>query len=85
MKATIALAAALLSLAPVAFASSSNIDNIKPVEYEYGTKLDVAKVISLTDVSEERGVVPVVMVYQDSQGAVHKLQFLQLGGADSSG
>ncbi|WP_417663020.1 DUF2790 domain-containing protein [Pseudomonas sp.] len=85
MKATTALAAILLSLAPVAFANANNIDDINPVQYEYGNKLDVAKVISLTDVSELRGVVPVIMVYQDSQGKVHKLQFLQLGGADSSG
>ncbi|WP_339514282.1 DUF2790 domain-containing protein [Pseudomonas sp. RL_15y_Pfl2_60] len=84
MKATTALAAILFSLAPAAFANQ-NHEDIQPVQYEYGNKLDVAKVISLTDVSELRGVVPVIMVYQDSQGKVHKLQFLQLGGADSSG
>ncbi|ARU87840.1 DUF2790 domain-containing protein [Pseudomonas sp. M30-35] len=85
MKATIALAAALLSLAPAAFASTSNFANIDPVQYQYGDELDVAKVISLTDVSQQRGVVPVTMVYQDSKGQVHELKFLQLGGANSSG
>ncbi|MGX5218672.1 MULTISPECIES: DUF2790 domain-containing protein [Pseudomonas] len=85
MKASIALAAALLSLAPAAFASTSNAAKVDPVQYQYGTELDVAKVISLTDVSQQRGVVPVTMVYKDSEGNVHKLQFLQLGGANSSG
>ncbi|MFI8481430.1 DUF2790 domain-containing protein [Pseudomonas sp. NPDC078700] len=83
MKATIALAVAVLSLAPSAFAS--NYDHLELVQYSYDTKLDVAKVISLTDVSQERGVVPVIMIYKDSQGDVHKVQFLQLGGQDSSG
>lgn len=85
MKATIALAVAVLSLAPSAFASTSNYAHLEPVQYSYDTKLDVAKVISLTDVSHERGVVPVTMVYKDSQGDVHKVQFLQLGGQNSSG
>lgn len=86
MKATIALAAALFSLAPVAFASSaSSTVETAPIQYEYGTKLDVKKVISLTDVSQKEGVVPVTMVYQDSQGDVHKVQFLQLGGQNTSG
>ena len=62
MKATTALAAILLSLAPVAFANASSIDDLMPVQYEYGNELDVAKFISLTDVSEIRGVAPVVMV-----------------------
>lgn len=84
MKATIALAAALFTLAPAAFAASA--DNAAQTEkYEYGMKLDVKKVISLTDVSQEVGVVPVTMVYQDSQGAVQTVQFLQLGGQNTSG
>ncbi|WP_339487255.1 DUF2790 domain-containing protein [Pseudomonas sp. EL_65y_Pfl2_R95] len=85
MKASIALAVALLSLTPVAFASTTSVAKVDPVQYQYGNELDVAKVISLTDVSQERGVVPVTMVYQDSEGDVHKVKFLQLGGQNSSG
>ena len=55
-----------------------------PVEhYHYGMQLDVKKVISKTDVSQESGVVPVTMVYEDSKGQVHKLEYLQLGGYDN--
>ncbi|MGE8498060.1 MAG: DUF2790 domain-containing protein [Pseudomonas sp.] len=86
MKATIALAAALFTLAPAAFAASAdNATDAQSAKYEYGMKLDVQKVISLTDVSQEVGVVPVTMVYQDSQGAVQTVQFLQLGGQNTSG
>ncbi|WP_417663566.1 DUF2790 domain-containing protein [Pseudomonas sp.] len=84
MKATIALAVTVLSLAPAAFAGTSNYAHIEPDQYSYDTNLDVAKVISLTDVINELGVAPVTMVYKDSKGDVHKVQFLQLGGQNSS-
>ena len=85
MKATIALAAALFTLAPAAFAASADNADTQAPSYEYGMNLDVKKVISLTDVSQEVGVVPVTMVYQDSNGYVQSVQFLQLGGQNTSG
>ncbi|MBD1554861.1 DUF2790 domain-containing protein [Pseudomonas typographi] len=54
-----------------------------PVEqYHYGMNLDVQRIISKTDISDKTGVVPVTMVYQDSHGQVHKLQYLENGGFD---
>ncbi|MEN0107404.1 MAG: DUF2790 domain-containing protein [Pseudomonas sp.] len=79
---------ALIAVAPLVFAQSAKTSNaqigadIPAVEYQYGMQLDVKKVLSLTDVSNLAGVVPVTMVYEDSHGQVHKVQYQELGGAD---
>lgn len=52
--------------------------------YVYGTRLDVAKVISITDVSRERGVVPVTIKYEDSHGEVHEVQYMVEGGSEQT-
>jgi hypothetical protein len=44
----------------------------------------VAKVISITDVSRERGVVPVTMKYEDSNGQVHEVQYMVEGGSEQT-
>lgn len=86
MKAAFALFALTSVFAAGAFAqdgSDRNVANNLPVEtYHYGMKLDVQKIISKTDVSNKSGAVPVTMVYQDSKGELHKLQYLQQGGYD---
>ncbi|MGY4532573.1 hypothetical protein ACVW0Y_001697 [Pseudomonas sp. TE3786] len=88
MKTAAIAAFALIATAPFAFAQSVQATNSKAgadiptVQYEYGMELDVKKVLSLTDVSNVAGVVPVTMVYQDSQGRVQKVKYLELGGAD---
>ena len=88
MKTAAIAALALVATAPFAFAQSSLHDNAKAsadipaVEYQYGMQLDVKKVLSLTDVSNVAGVVPVTMVYEDSQGHVRKVSYVELGGAD---
>lgn len=56
------------------------------VQYDYSQKLDVAKVISITSASSnECEAVKSNMVYVDSQGVRHNLQYLRLndGCADS--
>jgi hypothetical protein len=53
-------------------------------DYVYGKELDVAKVISITDVSRERGVVPVTMKYEDSNGQVHEVQYMVEGGSEQT-
>lgn len=88
MKKTFAIAALAAVVTTGAFAqdgSDRSVGSNLPVEtYKYGMKLDVQKVISETDVSNKSGVVPVTMVYQDSHGQVHKVQFLQQGGYDDN-
>jgi hypothetical protein len=79
---------ALLAATPFVFAQTSQPNtakagaNIPAVEYQYGMQLDVKKVLSMTDVSNVAGVVPVTMVYEDSHGQVQKVKYLELGGAD---
>ncbi len=82
--ATLALAALATSLIAQAGAKdpAKAGAGIPAVEYQYGMQLDVKKVLSLTDVSNVAGVVPVTMVYEDSQGRVQKVKYLELGGAD---
>ncbi|MOA53054.1 hypothetical protein D3C78_1764520 [compost metagenome] len=44
-------------------------------------EIDVQKVLHRTDTSQLTGVVPVTLVYEDSDGEVHKVRFLEWGGA----
>jgi len=86
MKTAFAIAALTAVFATGAFAQDGADRAVTanlPVEtYHYGMHLDVQKIISKTDVSNKSGVVPVTMVYQDSKGEVHKVQYLQQGGYD---
>ncbi|MDS1043988.1 DUF2790 domain-containing protein [Pseudomonas aeruginosa] len=55
-----------------------------PVEtYHYGMKLDIARVLSISDTSQERGVVPSIMRYEDSSGAPRALEYQIYGGGCS--
>lgn len=45
-----------------------------------GVPTDVAKIISVTDISFACGIVPVEMVYQDSQGARRVATYMEEGG-----
>lgn len=75
---------ALVGLNPFAFALESADDtasNLPPIDvYRYDMKLDVAHVISTTDVSNVCGVTATVMTYEDHQGHKHRLQYQVLGG-----
>ncbi|MBC9251638.1 hypothetical protein A9179_15300 [Pseudomonas alcaligenes] len=77
----------LAGLSSCAFAAASGDETVAsdtPTEhYHYGMQLDVARVLARSDVSNECGVVPVVMTYEDHQGQVHNLEYLVLGGGCS--
>ena len=47
-------------------------------------EIDVQKVLQRTDTSQQTGVVPVTLVYQDSEGELHKIRFLEWGGSTAS-
>jgi len=48
--------------------------------YDYSQQLDVHKVLSISNVAERVcGPVPATMVYQDSQGKVHQLEYTVMG------
>lgn len=54
--------------------------NVPVVDYEYGMDLDIARVVSRTDNSLKAGIVPTVVVYQDHNGDLHKVRYLEWGG-----
>lgn len=65
-----------------ATAATSNI----PVEsYAYGTRLDIKKVIAVSDIPDQCGPVPAQMTYEDSQGQRHILQYQVMGTGCSNG
>ncbi|VVN72702.1 DUF2790 domain-containing protein [Pseudomonas fluorescens] len=47
--------------------------------YEYGMKLDIAHVVSISPIANVCGVVPVEMTYQDSKGVTHILDYSVFG------
>jgi hypothetical protein len=48
--------------------------------YKYGTHLDIAKVLSVATPAISCGVVPGQMIYLDSTGSKHELDYQLLGG-----
>jgi hypothetical protein len=59
-----------------------------PVEYNYSQHLDIAKVISITSASDtatECGPVEAHMVYVDSKGVTHNLEYTRLGDGCQNG
>ncbi|KAB0563435.1 DUF2790 domain-containing protein [Pseudomonas sp. R11F] len=74
--------AALADEAPTELASQ----NAPIVEdYTYSTHLDVAKVLSMSNIPEVCEVVPVKMEYEDSQGQRHILNYQVMGNGCSNG
>ncbi|WP_213879787.1 DUF2790 domain-containing protein [Pseudomonas sp. dw_358] len=79
---------ALSSVCGVALAAGDTTDTTPPVnpqQYTYGMKLDIARVISTTQVPNECGVVPMQMAYEDSAGQRHVLAYSVMGNGCSNG
>ncbi|ALI00070.1 DUF2790 domain-containing protein [Pseudomonas sp. FW306-02-F02-AA] len=87
MKALLVLA--LSSLCATAMADEIPTDvasNTVPVEeYTYSTHLDIAKVISMSEVPSVCEVVPARMEYEDSKGQRHILRYSVMGNGCSNG
>jgi len=85
----VALFLALSTLGVQAFADESHTTvatSKTPVEiYTYQTKLDIKKVIAVTDIPDECGPVPTQMTYEDSHGQRHVLQYQVMGTGCSNG
>ncbi len=87
-----ALFAALSLFSALASANgpaSSATDSVPAaVEYDYSQHLDIAKVISITsadNTATECGPVESHMIYLDSQGVTHNLQYTRLGDGCQNG
>lgn len=59
------------------FAAAAQAQNVV-TDYHYGMRLDVAKVLSMTEpVTEECHVIKALMTYLDSSGQEHTLRYLK--------
>lgn len=54
-------------------------------QYHYGMELDIARVISRSEIPDVCGVVPAHMTYEDHQGKVHRLEYVVFGRGCSNG
>lgn len=86
MKAVVILA--MLGFSSLALAEQVNAADQAPSaaveQYTYDMKLDVAHVISTTDVSNECGIVPARMTYEDTQGQRHTVEYQVWGNGQPS-
>lgn len=87
MKALLVLA--LSSLCATAMADEVPTDvaskTVPVEEYTYSTHLDIAKVISMSEVPNVCEVVPARMEYEDSTGQRHILRYSIMGNGCSNG
>lgn len=60
--------------------SQQRLEQIPVEVYHYGMKLDIARVLSISDTSQVCAVVPSVMHYEDSKGELRALEYLIHGG-----
>ncbi|MBD2837803.1 DUF2790 domain-containing protein [Pseudomonas sp. JM0905a] len=54
-------------------------------QYHYGMELDIARIISRSEIPDVCGVVPAYMTYEDHQGKVHRLEYVVFGQGCSNG
>ena len=74
-----------LSMAGENFASADQSGQPKVKQYIYGMTLDVAKVISVSEVPNVCADVPRRMTYLDHQGQRHAVEYLVMGSGCSGG
>lgn len=76
---------ALLATSLVVMGSQLSFAEEMAVEnYQYGTHLDIAKVVYQDPIPDVCGVVPVKMRYLDHQGEEHLMQYLVQGNGCNS-
>lgn len=69
-----------------AFCAAAMADEPLPVEqYSYAQHLDIARVISTSEVPDVCAVVPVRMTYEDAKGQRHILEYHVMGNGCSNG
>lgn len=66
-------------------ANQSGCSTSRVEQYTYGTHLDIARVISISQIPSVCEVVPARMVYEDSQGARHTMSYQVMGNGCSNG
>lgn len=84
----IAMFLALAGVAAQAFSDETptSAASQTPVEsYSYGMKLDIQKIITVSEIADECAPVPKQMTYEDSKGQRHILQYQVMGTGCSNG
>ncbi len=87
MKALLVLALSSVCLTAMADETSTAAAHQQPAveQYSYSSELDIAKVISMSEIPSVCEVVPAQMVYEDSRGAQHTLEYRVMGSGCSNG
>ena len=86
MKALLVLVLGSICGAAMADEVANNGAEQIPVEqYTYSQHLDIAKVISMSEIPNVCEVVPARMTYEDSQGQKHILEYRVMGNGCSNG
>ena len=87
MKALLVLALSSVCLSAFADEASTQVSQPTPAveHYSYSSDLDIAKVISMSEIPSVCEVVPAQMVYEDSQGKQHTLEYRVMGNGCSNG
>ncbi|NBB62719.1 DUF2790 domain-containing protein [Pseudomonas sp. ODNR1LW] len=87
MKALLVLALSSLCATAMAGEAQTDVAQQQPAieDYTYSMDLDIAKVISMSEVPNVCEVVPMKMEYDDSKGQRHILRYSVMGNGCSSG
>jgi len=79
MKASLSVFLAATTLAALGSAMAQAAEQPKAEHYSYGSKLDIAKIISIEEPADVCALVPVHMVYEDHRGQRHVLEYTRMG------
>lgn len=85
MKALLVLVLGGLCSAAMADEVAKDVEQIPVEQYSYSQHLDIARVLSMSEVPNVCEVVPARMTYEDSQGQKHILEYRVMGNGCSNG
>jgi hypothetical protein len=85
MKALLVLALGGLCSAAMADEVANDVEQIPVEQYSYSQHLDIARVLSMSEVPNVCEVVPARMTYEDSKGRKHILEYRVMGNGCSNG
>ena len=75
----------LAGFATVTLANEASLSQPPAVEhYTYGARLDIAKVVSMSNIPKVCEVVPAQMTYEDHQGQRHTVEYQVMGDGCST-
>lgn len=87
IKASSVLVVALCGFSSLAMAEESGAkvaaQQARVEQYTYGTHLDIAKVVSVSNIPDVCRIVPMRMTYEDSQGQQHIMAYQVMGNGCS--